>query len=95
MMDGYKMSPDGALVKMFILMPEAGHLLHPAHRIPKEMVEIWPTIPVPFKYRSLVWATGLITLNPGGHDSDKASYTMQEAGIELAVERDIMRWFKP
>src|SRR5579862_7564585 len=41
MMDGYQPVRDGTAVKMFILMPEAGHLLHPAHRIPDEMVEVW------------------------------------------------------
>jgi hypothetical protein len=95
MMDGYKPSPDGAQVKMFILMPEAGHFLHPAHRIPNEMVEIWLRLPAPFKYRSLVRATGLLARNPSGHDCDKASYVMQDAETEPALERDITRWFKP
>jgi hypothetical protein len=54
MMDGYKPSSEDAPVNLFILMPEAGHFLHPAHRIPEEMVEIQLTRPEQFKYRRLV-----------------------------------------
>ena len=32
MMDGYRPSRDGEQVSMFILLPEAGQFLHPAHR---------------------------------------------------------------
>jgi hypothetical protein len=95
MMNGYNPSREGGHVKMFILMPDAGHFLHPAHRIPNEMVEIWLNRPVPFRDRSLVWATGLLTRNPGEQNSDKASFAMLDAGTEAAVERDITRWFKP
>jgi hypothetical protein len=34
MMDGYQASRDGATVEMFVLLPDAGQFLHPAHRIP-------------------------------------------------------------
>jgi hypothetical protein len=57
MMDGYRATRDGARVGMFILLPEAGQFLHPAHRIPNQMVEVRPRRPVVFRYRDLVWAS--------------------------------------
>jgi hypothetical protein len=60
MMDGYKPSRDGEQVNMFILLPEAGQFLHPAHRISNQMVEVRPTHPLAFRYRELVWASGIL-----------------------------------
>ena len=95
MMDGYTPTPDGSQVEMFILMPEAGHFLHPAHRVPDEMVEIWLTRPQPFTYRRLVWVSGVLSRTPAPRQSGKASYVMQEAQVEPALQSDITRWFKP
>jgi hypothetical protein len=77
-----------------MLMPEAGQLLHPAHRIPDEMVEVWLKTRVPFKERSLVWVSGVLTLT-AQHGGEEASYAMRDAAIEPAIESDIKRWFKP
>jgi len=60
MMDGYQPSRDGATVDMFVLLPEAGQLLHAAHRIPNQMVEVRPSRPVIFRYREMVWAVGML-----------------------------------
>ena len=87
MMDGYQPAREGAQVSMFILMPEAGHLLHPAHREADGMVEVWLTRPVPFKFRSLVWVSGVLERRP--------AYAMTNAAIEPATETDIARWFTP
>lgn len=95
MMDGYQPSRDGAQVEMFILMPEAGQFLHPAHRIPDEMVEIWLSRPLPFQYRRLVWVSGLLARVAGRRISEKASYAMKNASVEPATQSDITRWFKP
>jgi len=96
-MDGRTPSPDGTPVRMFVLMPEAGHILHPAHRIPDQMVEVWPTGPVPFRFRSLVWSTGNLTRTRGPHGwhDDKPLYTMASADVQPAVDSDITLWFKP
>lgn len=100
MMDGYmnrvrNPSPDNTPVKMFVLLPEAGQILHAAHRIPDQMVEIWPTSPVAFKYRSLVWATGTLARISGRQDADRALYAMTGAEVKPAVQSDITLWFKP
>jgi hypothetical protein len=99
MMDGYvdgrKPSPDGAPVRMFVLLPEAGQLLHPAHRIPDQMVEIWPARPAQFRFRSLVWAEGVLSRASGKRDGDKALYSMATADVKPAIQSDLTLWFRP
>ncbi len=88
---------DGEPAKMFVLMPEAGHILHPAHRIPDQMVEVWPTGPIQFRFRSLVWSTGTLARTRGPHrwHDDKPLYAMTSADVRPAVESVITLWFKP
>ena len=80
---------------MFVLMPEAGHFLHPAHRIPEEMVEVWLNRPVWFKYRRLVWVSGTLTRTSNSPNSDKALFAMHNALITPAADPEIARWFTP
>jgi hypothetical protein len=95
MMDGDRPSRDGTPVDLFVLMPEAGHWLHAAHRFPSQMVEIRLARPLPFQYRRLVLASGVLARMPGRRDPDKASYVIQDAVVEPAEQRDITRWFQP
>jgi hypothetical protein len=91
MMDGYPAVRDGTPVTTFLLMPEAGHLLHPAQRIPGKMVDIRLAQgqSLPFRNRSLVWVAGVLRKNGG------VNYAMAEALARPAEERDITRWFNP
>jgi hypothetical protein len=93
--DGHKPARDGASVEMFVLLPEAGQILHPAHRIPDQMVEIWPAHPTQFKFRSLVWATGVLARKQGRREADKALYAMTDSEVKPAAQSDITLWFKP
>jgi hypothetical protein len=95
MMDGYQPSRDGVTVDMFVLLPEAGQLLHPAHRIPNQMVEVHPSHPVVFHYRDLIWATGILNRTIGSSRNEKAAYAMVAAEVTPASERDIGKWFHP
>jgi hypothetical protein len=95
MMDGYRSSPDGTTVNMFILMPEAGQLFHPAHRVPDQMVEIWLTSPVTFRDRSLVWVSGVLWRTTAPAKSNRAGYAIKEANVEPASDSDIALWFRP
>ncbi len=94
MMDGTRPVRDGTAVKMFVLMPEAGQFLHPAHRVPDEMVEVWIAggHTIPYLNRSLVWVEG--DLHPVGEKATpgNASYAMKEAFVERASDGDIVRW---
>ncbi len=80
---------------MFVLMPEAGHFLHPAHRIPEEMVEVWLNRPAWFKYRRLVWVSGVLARTSNSPKSDKALFAMYNALIMPAADAEIARWFTP
>jgi hypothetical protein len=98
MMDGYQHGyqppRDGAMVEMFVLLPEAGQLLHPARRIPNQMVEVHPSHPVVFHYRDLVWAAGILR-NMNTHGDGKADYSLKAAEVTPATERDVVKWFRP
>jgi hypothetical protein len=95
MMDGYRPSRDGVKISMFVLLPEAGQFLHPAHRIPSQMVEVWPTHPTIFQYRELVWATGILNQTIVNAADGRAAYAMSDADVQPASERDIGKWFHP
>lgn len=95
MMDGYQPSRDGATVDMFVLLPEAGQFLHPAHRMPNQMVDVHPSHQVVFRYRDLVWASGTLTRTIGIPGAERAAYALTAAEVNPAAERDIGKWFHP
>lgn len=95
MMDGSTPSRDGASASTFVLMPEAGQWLHPAHRIPDEMVEVWMSRPISFKYRQLMWVTGRLNRAISRSREEIPSWSLTEAVAESASERDITRYFTP
>jgi hypothetical protein len=95
MMDGYQPSHDGAIVDMFVLLPEAGQFLHPAHREPNQMVDVHPSHPVVFRYRDMVWVSGTLTRTIGRTGDERANYALTAAEVNPATERDIGRWFHP
>ena len=94
MMDGYDFAKDGFPVRMFVLMPEAGHFLHPAHRNPDEMVEVWPKPgTVIFKRRQLVWASGTFQRLSTHSREEHALYALRNASVTPASSSDIANWF--
>ena len=100
MMDGYtprenRPAQDGVPIGAFVLLPDAGQLLHPAHHDPDQMVEVRLAETAQLKYRSLVWATGKLARTMGGRDTGHALYAMTEADTKPAVQSDITLWFKP
>jgi hypothetical protein len=97
MMDGYRPARDGTQIEMFMLMPEAGQLLHPAHRLPDEMVEVWLAggQTIPYLDRQLVWVEGILQRIRQKPREGLAFYGIRGATVEHASERDITRWFTP
>src|ERR1035438_8517643 len=96
MMDGYKFARNGVPVTMFVLMPSAGHFLHPAHRDPDEMVEVWlRSGTVIFENRQLIWASGAFERLPLHGAEDHALYALRNASVESASYKDIKNWFGP
>lgn len=94
MIGGYTPQQNGPMTSMFILVPEAGHILHPAHRHSDQMVEVWPIRAVPLRYRCLIWVNGMLTRKSGAVDREIASYSMTGAEVEPAAETEIARWFR-
>ncbi|MCU1325679.1 MAG: hypothetical protein JWN34_1049 [Bryobacterales bacterium] len=94
-MDGDRPVPDGTRVTTFVLMPEAGHLMHPAHRNSEEMVEVHlaPGLTVPYRDRTLSWAVGNLERKAGKPRFGQAAWVMSNAYVQRAVQRDIARWF--
>jgi hypothetical protein len=92
--DGYDRSPEGTFVDTFILLPQAGQLLRPAHRIPAQMVEVQPCHPIPFHGRALVWVIGALH-RTAGHNAQRAAWVISDARVEAAKQREIVDWFWP
>lgn len=97
MMQNVPAVPDGTPVNRFVLMPEAGQLLHPAHRIPDEMIEVWLAegTTIPFHDRLLVWVDGVLRENVSYSTGPSAAYAFSRATVTSAVERDVSKWFTP
>jgi hypothetical protein len=97
MMDGYKPAPDGTPVETFMLMPDAGHLLHPAHREPEDMVEVWMPLDSPVRYsdRRLIWVSGMLRRKEAKPREGVAAFTLSDAEVRFAAERQIRDWFVP
>jgi hypothetical protein len=97
---GYMMDDDppiteGASVSAFVLMSETGSLLHPAHRIPEEMISVRlrSGAVTRFQSRRLVWVRG--TLSPC-YASDRGAepqYCLTDAEMAGADRGDITRVF--
>jgi hypothetical protein len=93
MMDGYKFVNDGVPVSMFMLMPSAGHFLHPAHRDPDEMVEVRLRSATVFRSRELVWATGTFERLPTQSREEHSLYALRNASVSPASYKDIANWY--
>ncbi len=96
MMDNEPAIPDGKLVSNFVLVPEAGALLHPAHRIPDEMIDIRLRSggAIRFQSRQLVWAEGLLNSCYVSDRSSEPLYCLTDAAVEGAEPGDITRYFR-
>jgi hypothetical protein len=97
MMDGYKPVPDGTPVSNFVLMPEAGTPIHPAHRIADEMIEVnlANNSATSYRDRSLTWVTGRLLRRGGRPKHGVPAWLLADAVVRQAEQRDVGRWFAP
>ncbi len=98
---GYMMEADapvrnGQHVQRFVLLPDAGSALHPAHRFGDQMVEVHLKggDSIPFAAGRLVWVWGTWKLLPGNPNRDKALYQLEDARVENASRLDIAKYFR-
>ena len=86
----------GDWVQDFVLVPDAGNLLHPAHRIPDEMiaVRLQDGEQIQLSLRSLVWVRGRFRPTPGDPAGFQPLYRIDHARAQLADKSDISRYFR-
>jgi hypothetical protein len=98
---GYMMESDRPVrkdkwVQDFVLMPEAGNLMHPAHRVPDQMIAVHLEHDnrIQFSPRALVWAWGNLQASAGLGRRSEALYILKRASAKAAGKADIQRYFK-
>jgi len=98
---GYMMEADrpiraGEPVQDFILLPEAGNLLHPAHRFGDQMIAVHlpPGNKVLFTPRSLVWVGGTFRASSGDPAGSRPLYDLERAQVALASKAEIRKYFR-
>ena len=96
MMDGDKPVRDGTHVNRFVLLPDAGSAVHPAHRFGDQMIDVQlrPGSSIVFKGSSLVWASGTWKVLSGNPAGDRPLYQLQDADVENADKADIPKYFR-
>jgi hypothetical protein len=87
---------EGEWVRDFVLLPEAGNLLHPAHRFGDQMVAVHlaPEARVRFSRRALVWVWGTFRASAGDPAGPKPLYALECARAQLAERAEIVKYFK-
>ena len=97
---GYMIDSDqsvrkGEWVSQFVLLPEAGNLLHPAHRIRDQMITVHleDRKGIQFSFRALIWARGTFAASSEPGVRSKPLYTLERARAQLADKADIQKYF--
>ena len=96
MMNGDRPLRDGERVQGFILLPDAGSAVHPAHRFGDQMIEVRLEAgkAVRFSERSLVWVWGTLQMLPGDPLGHAPLNVLEHARTEPANRADIQEFFK-
>lgn len=96
MMAGDQVARDGDSVNRFLLFPDAGNALHPAHHFGDQMiaVQLQPGSTIHFSERNLLWVRGILYCLPGDPNGDRPLYRMENAQAAIADKRDIRKYFR-
>ena len=96
MFEGDRSVHEGDLVQDFVLLPDAGNLLHPAHRFGDQMIAVHlePAARVPFSCRALVWVWGKLRSSQGDPSASKPLYSLEQARVQRTDETVIAKYFK-
>ena len=96
MMEGVRPVLDGERVQSFILLPDAGSAVHPAHRFGDQMIDVRLEAgnTVRFSEQSLVWVWGTLRMLPGDPLGHEPLYVLEHARTEPANKADIQKYFK-
>jgi len=98
---GYMLESDRSLhpgdwVRDFVLLPEAGNILHPAHRIPDQMiaVRLREGEQIQFFPRNLVWVWGTFRESPGDPAGVQPLHHIDQARAKRADKSEISTYFR-
>ena len=96
MVESDRPTREGDWIQDFVLLPDAGSLLHPAHRFGDQMigVHLEPEARIQFSNRALVWAWGMLRSIAGDPSGSSPLYSLQRARAEPADETVIPKYFK-
>ena len=96
MLDGDQSIGINQWVQDFVLLPEAGTLLHPAHRIRDQTIAVHLEAGnrIQFSPRALVWVWGNLRTSAGLGPRSDALYTLARARAKPAGKADIQGYFK-
>ena len=96
MMDGDRSIGKNQWVQDFVLLPEAGTLLHPAHRMRDQMIAVHleDGTRIQFSPRALVCVWGNLKASAGLGRRSEALYMLERARAKPAGKTDIQRYFK-
>lgn len=96
MIEGDTPIPDGASVGSFVLLPDAGSPMHPAHRHGDQMIAVRLAAgsTIYFSHGGLVWASGWLRILPGDPEGREPLYVLESARAEPAVKTDIAKYFR-
>ena len=97
MMDGARPIRAGQPTNSFVLLPDAGQLLHPAHRFGDQMiaVQLRDGDTIKFSPRALVWVWGTLQSSPGDPVGNEPLYALRDARAIPALKADIDKYFRP
>jgi hypothetical protein len=96
MADGDKPIHTGDLIQDFVLLPEAGNLLDPAHRFGDQMIHVHLNEGdrMRFSARRLVWVWGTFRASRGDPSGPTPLYSLEGARAYGADRADIARYFQ-
>jgi hypothetical protein len=96
MMNGNLPVRDGQLIESFVLLPDAGSPVHPAHRFGDQMIEVRLRTgdAVPFSEGNLVWVSGAWTILSGDPSGPTPLYVLGNAQVKRADKSDISKYFR-
>jgi len=96
MMDSDRSTSKDQWVQDFVLLPEAGNLLHPAHRIRDQMIAVHleDGTRIQLAPRALVWVWGNFRPSAGLGPGSEALYVIERARTKRADRAELRRYFE-
>jgi hypothetical protein len=96
MMDGASPIRAGQPTKTFVLLPDAGNIMHAAHRFGDQTIAVHlrDRDTIEFSPKALVWVWGTLQSSPGDPTGSEPLYALGNARAELAPKADIDKYFR-